>query len=135
MCRPHAASVRYTSPRRSTNTSAEAWWCQASRRGRDKCRDFFGTKRIGNVIDSQPCVLVGHENDVRALEAALAILVQIVRPKLAADLAVVLFSGDRERGDRDGIALIANIKHPDILGPIRAVFEDRFVGLDEQITR
>src|SRR5437879_3623262 len=64
------------------------WWRQSSRWRRDKCRNLFWTERVGNAEHTKPRVLIRHEDDFRALEAAPAIFMHIVRPELATHRAV-----------------------------------------------
>src|SRR5437870_7952103 len=100
----------------------------------DKCRDLFWTERIGNTEHAQARILIRHEDDFRALEATLSIFMHVMCPELATELAIVLLGRHRKCGDRDGIALLANVEDPHVLGPIRTVLEDGFVSLDQQVT-
>src|SRR5271169_5660792 len=53
---------------------------QLLRRGRNAGTDLYGLVGVADVIDANPGVLVGGENQFGALKAARAVLVHVVRP-------------------------------------------------------
>ena len=107
-------------PFRSTKTSAE--WSTTGRLGRGST-SFFGaggTQRadldrpelVADVVDPHAGVLVGGEDQLRALKAARPVLVDVVRPEMAADGDVVAVARQREGGDADRVRSSPGCRRP-----------------------
>src|SRR5437868_119569 len=63
--------------------------------------------RIPRIEDSHACILIGGKHQIRALEGAGSVFVQVVWAEMAAEVAVVLLGWRRKRRDGHGVGLVA----------------------------
>ena len=101
---------------------------------RDAGADLDRPEGIGDVIDPDAGVLIGGEDQPRALKRAGPVLVDIVRAEMAADRDIVAVVRQRERCDADRVRLDLIVEHPDRLETVLHIVEHRFVEDDEQIS-
>src|SRR3954465_15678268 len=74
--------------------------------------DFNGPKWIADVKYAHPRILVGSEDQLRAHEAAGAVLMDVVWPEMAALAHVIGLGGGRECRDADGIGRLPVVEDP-----------------------
>ena len=63
------------------------------RRRRHEGRHFLRPELVLDVVNAQAGVLIGREDQLGADEAAGPVLMDVVRPEMAADLQIVLVGG------------------------------------------
>src|SRR5713226_6590801 len=109
-----------------------AWIHHARGIGRYVESDFARLKRVLDVEGAHARIVIGGENQTRALERAGPVFVQIVRAEAAALGAIIRLRGLREGRDADRIAGLANVEHPDVAQSLTAVGEGRLLAEDEK---
>src|SRR5712671_3750470 len=106
---------------------------QAPRRGRHQRADLDRAVLVADVEDPHARILIGRENELRAHEAAGAVLVDIVRTEMRALGLVVCFGRGREGRDAHGVAGRADVEQPDELEPVLLMIEHRLVEHHQQV--
>src|SRR5438067_13873025 len=91
--------------------------------------------RVAGIEDSYARILIRREHQVRALERAWSILMQVVRPEVAAKLAVVLLRRRGKSCHRYWLRLLANVNGPDVLHLVRTIVGNRFVQHHDEVFR
>ena len=89
--------------------------------GRDVESDLARLERVLDIVGAHAGIVVGGEDQTRALERAGPVFMQVVRAEAAALGAIVRLRGLGEGGDADGIARLADVEHPDVAQSLAAI--------------
>src|SRR5205814_7799005 len=81
-------------------------------RRRHKMRHLLWREGVADIDDPHPGILIGREDQLRALERAGAIFMQIMRTEFRALLAVILLSRRRKGADLHRVRRLAHIEYP-----------------------
>src|SRR5438874_5513874 len=96
---------------------------------------FFGPKWVACVKDAHAGILICREHQLRTLETARPIFVQVVRTEMASQAAVILLGRRRERRHGHGLGLVADIYGPDVFNLVGAIVGDCLVQHHDVVLR
>src|SRR5438045_9460257 len=86
-------------------------------------RHLLWREGVADVNDPHPRILIGREDQLRALERAGAIFMQIMRAEFRPLLAIILFGRCRKGADLHRVTALAHVEYPAALDPIGAIVE------------
>src|SRR6202030_3556093 len=88
---------------------------------------------ILDVEDPDAGIVIGREDEARALEGARPVLPKIMRPEIAAFGAVVGLGRDRHRGEAHRVSLLAHVEQPGVTEALAAIGEIGLVGEYQEV--